>query len=153
MSRDWRRNGSDSRSIPCFAGPTQRRKLQKYWFINAPESILFIFNIKIKVILMFYERGKNKKQPIRDIKRRKRKVGKIKKKDNSFLCNIRYQICSLTGLRISLKIYLQNEMEIKMLGTGCTLAGQWISALWFLLSSWAFLLGNLRSRDSHHWIL
>lgn len=73
---------------------------------------------------MFYERGKNKKQPIRDIKRRKRKVGKIKKKDNSFLCNIRYQICSLTGLRISLKIYLQNEMEIKMLGTGCTLAGQ-----------------------------
>lgn len=51
-------------------------------------------------MLMFYERGKNKKQPMRDIKRRKRKVGKIKKKDNSFLCNIRYQICSLTGLRI-----------------------------------------------------
>ena len=44
-------------------------------------------------------------------------------------------------------------MEIKMLGTGCTLAAQWIATLWFSLSSWAFLLGNLRSCDRHRWIL
>lgn len=51
-----------------------------------------------------------------------------------------------------LNICPQNEMEIKMLGTGCTLAGEWVAVLWFLLSSWAFLPGNLRSHDRHRWI-
>lgn len=52
-----------------------------------------------------------------------------------------------------LKYISKNEIEIKMLGTGCTLAGQWIAIPWFSLSSWAFLLGNLRSYDRHRWIL
>lgn len=62
--------------------------LEIYWEVPTSRSemlisvcsgghIVYFFNVKIKIILMFDER-RRKKQPIRGIKRRKKKVGEKK---------------------------------------------------------------------------